>query len=464
MKKLTTLLLAAGMVVSSFAGASAAEFKPSAQFINQYTFGSNGESQLGSVNGPVGELPNFQARTRIQLGFDYIASENLSATFLMRVQQYYGTGEFDSAWDQVLIRLAYIDWTVPNTEVSVRMGYQPVSLPAFAFGSNVVDARGSGITVNAPINENIAVSALWTRMAASNAGVGEDSAGATFDYNKSYADLFAVVADFNYDGFRVAPWVAYANIRNNETGSKVEDGETIYSYAFSSIGDFSDIGGNYKMDMWLIGASFELSMFDPFTFALDAYYSNASLDEGGKDYDADGFFVGASFAYKTEYATPALKMWYASGVDEEQENANGDDFMGAAYFAPCFGATSIMFDNYPMADSYVELANGGSATGLWGIMLDVSDISFIEKLSHQFVIAYMEGTNDLEGDAGTSLNMLGKDDSVIEVNFNSTYQIYKNLSTTLQLGWLAPNFEKETSENNYNDDIIRAAISFTYKF
>lgn len=442
MKKLTTLLLAAGMVVSSFAGASAAEFKPSAAFINQYTFQSAGDSTA------ISQQSNFIAATQIQLGFDYIASENLSGTFLMRVRQQYGSGEFDGQWNQkengdgggaFLVRLAYIDWTIPNTEVSVRMGYQPVSLPAFAFGSNVVDARGSGITINAPINENIAVAALWTRMAASNYK--------TVD-SRNYADLFAVVGDFNYDGFRVAPWLAYANVAAHDdlgTGD----------FTFANGADYS---------AWLVGASFELNMFDPFTFALDAYYSNVSADYyTGGDADADGFFVGASFAYKTEYATPALKMWYASGADDK---ANGDDFIGAAFFAPCFGATSIMFDNYVMAGGgYIEIANGGSASGLWGILLDVSDISFIENLSHQFVVAYMEGTNETNATSGDdAFDSLGKDDSVIEVNFNSTYQIYKNLSTTLQLGWLAPNFENANSTNDMNDDIFRAAVSFTYKF
>ena len=43
MKKLTTLVLAAGLVVSSFAGsASAAEFKPFAQFAEEFTYGDAG--------------------------------------------------------------------------------------------------------------------------------------------------------------------------------------------------------------------------------------------------------------------------------------------------------------------------------------------------------------------------------------------------------------------------------------
>ncbi|MFI3173488.1 MAG: hypothetical protein R3Y58_14130, partial [Eubacteriales bacterium] len=70
--------MTAGLVVSSFTGASAAEFKPNAEFISHYVFGTGG-SLFDVADGA-----NNYFGTQIEIGFDYIATENLSATFLAR--------------------------------------------------------------------------------------------------------------------------------------------------------------------------------------------------------------------------------------------------------------------------------------------------------------------------------------------------------------------------------------------
>ncbi len=474
MKKLTTLLLAAGLVVSSYAGASAGEFVPNAQFINQYVFGDGGQALDGS-KAMTDQDDNFVAQLRLRLGFDYVASETLSGTFLFEVGVYeYGQtgatqldnsmGGMDEA-SNFEVRLAYVDWMVPNTDVSVRMGMQPFAMPAFAFGSAVLDGRGSGITVAAPINENIDLTAAWLRVEHADGSNGHHN-----DY-----DAFALIADFNYDGFRVAPWAMYA-MKGKETGLNMYN-----VMPFTSSAAAYQVADT-EMNAWWLGASFELSMFDPFMFALDAYYSDADFDatgtavNGGKDFDMNGFYVGASASYKTSNGTPALKAWYASGNDYSA--GSGYELRQPAVLVGGFNATSIMFGDQVMdTDGYSDLGYYNPA-GTWGVLLEWADFSFVEKLSHTARIAYIKGTNDDEGvgfDAfsqnGSLLGYLTSKDDVVEVNFNSSYEIYKNFVATLELGWLTADFGRrngvsitEALGKDADDDIFRSALSFKYTF
>lgn len=468
MKKLTTLVLLAGLVVSSAIGASkaqAAEFKPSAEFINQYAFGTGG-SALGVEPGS-----NNYFGTQIELGFDYIASENLSGAFLVRVVQTYGSGEFDSQWSTnedgggaMLVRLAYIDWIIPSTDVQVRMGYQPIAMPAFAFGSAVLDTRGSGITVVAPINDNINLSAFWIR--ASSTSETDSTTGKLLPQNDT--DLFGIMGDFAYDGFRVAPWAMYASIGGNS--GYIPYAEDLAAYSGTILNPINDEETLFKSaDAWYIGASIELSMFDPFTFALDAYYSNTSYDMySERDYDYDGFYVGAAFSYATDYGVPALKTWYATGTDLSDIENGRHNLDALNPIIPAFAATSIMFDDDVLDEDPFSNKTGGNPAGTWGIMLEWSDLSFIENLSHVARIAYIGGTNDIPRDASGDYQSYGiafldSSESVVEINFNSTYEIYKNFSTTLELGWLTADFN-EHFHNGEDDDIIRAALTFVYSF
>ena len=57
-----------------------------------------------------------------------------------------------------------------------------------------------------------------------------------------------------------------------------------------------------------------------------------------------------------------------------------------------------------------------------------------------------------------------EDDSAIEVDFNSTYQIYKNFSATLELGYVFVDQSNLDFGQEEQDDIFRSALTFVYKF
>ncbi len=447
MKKLTTLLLAAGLVVSSFAGAQAGEFKPNLQFVEEFSYGDAGSKD---------EKENFAAVSRIRMGFDYIQSEDLSATLLFQYGGYnWGKGHFNG--DPVVegdlkMRLAYIDWTIPGTDVKVRMGRQAMVAPSYAFGSPILDSRGDGISFVAPINDNINVGLTWARAARDESTFNATEGRGKYDT----ADMLMLNAEFAYDGFKVAPWAMYIN-KQNDAGNKYMK-PAVPSTTYASI-------RNANADAFVIGASAELNMFDPFVFALDALYNNIKFHDipAAQEDSFDGFYVAAKASYKFTNGTAGFGGWYSTGYDD------GKNDTGYVLLDGGFSASHVLFDgNVLGGDEFTNVYNNGadSPFGTWGLIAEYADFSFLENLSHTARILYVQGTNDKDSGIDRS-DILGKgfteDDSAVEINFDTTYQIYKNFSATLQLGYVFFDQSKIDSEDE-QDDIFRSALAFVYKF
>ena len=442
MKKLTTLVLAAGLVVSAFAGsASAGEFKPVLQFAEEFTYGDAGYKSQ----------ENFNATTRIRFGFDYVASEDLSATILFQYGGYsWGTNN-DAKFTRdpnadLRMRLAYIDWTLPNSDVKVRMGRQAVVAPSYAFGSAVLDGRADAISINGNVNENISLGLAWMRADRNE----RDYA----DYGFDTTDALMLNAEFAYDGFKVAPWAMYAY---KDTAAM--------SYAPAKMLP-------YEANSFVVGASAELNMFDPFVFAVDALYSNVTYhnvqDSEYYDDSLDAYYVAAKGSYKFSNGVASLGGWYSNGLELRENHKFDNAFV---VLDGGFSASSVLFDgNVVGSDDFTNVANAGldSPFGTWGLIAEYAGFSFVENLSHTARVLYVEGTSKVDKNSNFSLAdrkyFLTEDDSAIEIDFDTTYQIYKNLSATLQLGYvffdqsnLAPLAEEQ-------DDIFRSALTFVYKF
>ncbi len=470
MKKLTTLVLAAGLVVSAFAGsASAGEFKPVLQFAEEFTY----------VDGGKYSDENFNAATRIRFGFDYIASEDLSATILFQYRKgsWGHNGDDFTAdpevneigfGDHFRMRLAYIDWTIPSTDIKVRMGRQPVVTPSYAFGSPILDGRGDAVSINGAVNENISLGLTWLRTdSETNAKkyeVIKDKKELT--YGADDADAVILNAEFAYDGFKVAPWAAYISAqRNAKLGMTSFDN---YHY-LDDEAVTKDGLANASADAYVLGISGELSMFDPFVFAVDALYSNTKFNNivNTVEDSFDGFYVGAKASYKFSNGIASLGGWYTTGSEEDNISIKGND-NGFVILDGGFNASTILFgDNIIGCDGYNTLTND-SPFGTWGLIAEYAGFSFLENLSHTARVVYVQGTNELErdsyGERGLEFDRLTDEDTLVEVDFNSTYQIYKNFSATLELGYVFVDQAKLAAGQEEADDIFRSALTFVYKF
>lgn len=469
MKKLTTLILTAGLAVSSFAGhAGAAEFKPFAQFAEEFIYGNAGKSHYtGSAGDPsysLGGQENFNAATRIRFGFDYIASEDLSATMLFQYghtnwgannnKDFTSDPEVTGGSDHFRMRLAYIDWMIPATDINVRMGRQPIVAPSYAFGSALLDSRADAVSLTGALNDNVALGLSWLRIDSKDGGFKA----------KDDTDALLLNSEFAFDGVKIAPWAMYAH-------KQAKAALPAYPAFFSS-------NNIYALDAYILGASAELSMFDPFIFAVDALYTRSKLDDQAKkavsDHNFDAFYVGARASYKLDNGTASLGGWYASGSDLTINNIGNLQKIHARPFVLLeggFGASTILFgDNIVGADSYNTLT-GDSPFGTWGLLAEYAGFSFMENLTHTARVVYVQGTNDIKQDGQkTSMGInafesgfFTSKDHLVEVDFNSTYQIYKNLSATLELGYVFVN-QNSLADTPEQDDIFRSGLTFVYNF
>lgn len=219
MKKLMTLALAAGMLLGAASGAHAIDFKAQGMWLMGVGAGDGSfvshTRQAGATSNKARDTDDaFSAMQLVRLQLDAVASESLSGTV------YFEIG--DTMWGQassggalgtdktiVELRNAYIDWTVPNTDLKFRMGIQGLSMPNVAGGSAVLFDDAAAVVANYQFNENVGLTAFWARLF--NDNWNESSAANRWspDDDANYqdnVDLFALMLPLTFEGVKLTPW------------------------------------------------------------------------------------------------------------------------------------------------------------------------------------------------------------------------------------------------------------------
>ena len=234
MKKIATLLLAAGLVFGAATGASAIDFKAKGQWIMSFDYGQNGNF-AGKVNGHKTpgwnkDQDDFEARQRVRLQLDAVASESLSGTVYFEIgDTFWGQNSSGGALgaDQKIVELkqAYIDWMVPETDLKVRMGIQNITTPAYASGNSVLNDDVAGIVASYQINEMAGVTAFWARPYNDNFTGFNDAKGHS-NWRANYMDnmdAVGLLVPLTFDGVKVTPWGMYAGIGPNTFRKSVKN-------------------------------------------------------------------------------------------------------------------------------------------------------------------------------------------------------------------------------------------------
>ncbi len=482
MKRIVTLLLAAAMVLGAGA-AQAVDVKVKGSFNFVYGVGDN----LGfRDNEDDREADNFYARQRVRTQVNFIASEYLQGVVMFEIGDIWwgrgGTsgrgsgGALDADGVNIETKHAYLDFLVPNTDLSVRMGLQYLSLPmGTGYCNPVFGADVAGVVASYKFNDMFALTAFWARpfdQYRNDSDYSNYNGGSLDDE----VDMFGLVAPITGDGWSVTPWFVY---------SRVGSASGIYEYILNYQGYLDDAGmdslaydQNESANAWWLGGAFSLSMFDPLTFGLDVMYGSLGNNSFAGYYDGDrfadkpfdfetkGWFIAANINYKLDWGVPGIFGWWSSG-DDYDDVADGKYGriptvgMDDGFAATSFGTTGSIYG--------VDTAVSETMVGTWGIGLQIADISFIEDLSHTIRVAYYRGTND--GDlagigaypiSGENIYMTSKD-AAWEINFDHQYQMYENLSVYLELGYIALDMDDDWNDY-YDKDAFRGQVGFVYKF
>ena len=425
MKKIATLLLAAGLVFSAATGASAIDFKAKGQWIMSFDYGQNGnfmgKNQGHTQTGWNGKEDDFEARQRLRLSFDAVASESLSGTFGIEIgKSVWGKGTAGTALgadraDVIKVRWAYLDWMVPETDLKVRMGIQGVTLPSFTVGgSHVLWDEVAGITANYQVNDMVGITAMWARPYNDNYGGWEIES--QDDYRANYMDnldAFALLVPLTFDGVKVTPWGMYAAIgpntfrdgNSNDPNNWYAD-KTMGVSRGQALSGLFPVGGARHKDFtnannvasrkltsygnaWWGGLTGEVTILDPLRIAWDFEYGSVTWEDDGR-LNRQGWLASLLAEYKLDWATPGIYGWYSSGDDNNP--ANGSERMPTI----SSGNSTSGFSNFAFdGDPYIARDGviGNSMTGTWGVGARLKDMSFIENLTHTFRVNLMGGTN-----------------------------------------------------------------------
>ncbi len=518
MKKIATLLLAAGLVFGAATGASAIDFKAKGQWLMSFDYGQNGGFTGGNgktgFNGASKQYKNedeFEARQRVRLQLDAVASEALSGTVFFEIgDQTWGRSDQGGSLgadgsNVVEVKNAYIDWMVPQTDLKFRMGIQGMALPSFTTGSNVFNDDVAGITASYQFNETVGVTALWARPYNDNYTNSFDHSSNRNNYMDNM-DVFALLVPMTFDGVKVTPWAMYSAIGPNtfrKEGYNNYFGNSIPTSGKYPVAGMMPVGGalhkdgttstkamgSYGNAVWA-GLTGEVTAFDPFRIAWDFNYGSVSYDDSRAN--RAGWLGSLLFEYKLDWAIPGLYGWYASGDDGNP--ANGSERMPSiSVNNNNNGFSDFAFNGGPMIGR--EAVLGYDMSGTWGIGARLKDMSFIENLKHTFRLNLIGGTNSttmtryLTGHnsayskitnqgpnaqaAGMNPLYMTTNDTALEFGLTNEYKMYDNFTVALDAAYIATWLDQSkgvwgTSKMNGRSDQERdpwnVNVRFVYSF
>ncbi len=510
MKRICTLILAAGLVFGAATGASAIDFKAKGQWLMGFSAGTDSlisKTRTGN-NSKVKADTNdkFAAQQRVRLQLDAVASEALSGTVFFEMgDTTWGNNASGGALGAdgriVEVKNAYIDWAIPQTDAKVRMGIQGLALPnTVAGGSAVLETDVAAVVASYKFNENVGLTAFWARPFNDNFD-GNDTRYNTNANDRNYLDnmdLFGLMAPLTFDGINLTPWVMYGmmgknsltnyNVANNWTSSDGNPPFTLKPYPLAAADSTAVAGGTSKAygSMFWAGLPIALTMFDPLNMELDINYGYVesmgrySVQKGQNgptvrgSTQRQGWLAKALVEYKMDWATPGLFGWYATGDDNSVKN--GSERMPS--LVPTGTFTSYMGDGNM---GWLRQDYGVDYAGSWGIGAQLKDMSFLEDLKHTFRIAYWGGTNSTSmvkympnayswNDGLGFTPYLTTNDGLVEFNLVNSYKIYQNLEMNLELDYLVNCMDNSTWKKAQNpssfskQDMFQAKVVFAYSF
>ena len=482
--------LTAFMLSASVAHADGIDIKVKGQWDFAFGWVVNGGFRTNRDVNPKDDY--FGASQRIRTQINFISSEYLQGVLMFEIgdidwgRTYGGSaragqgngGGLDADGVNVETKRAYLDWIIPHTDVSIRMGIQGLGLPmGNGWDNPVFSADVAGIVANYPISEMFGITAFWARPfdAFANDESNEIFSGKNFS---DEMDMFGLVLPITGDGWSVTPWGVYSLI-GNASG--------YFDYIAGIDGHTLGTGDrNSRTHAWWAGVSTEIEIFDPLTFSVDAMYGRMHKTnigiwheddleyDGSMRFGTSGWFVVAALNYKLDWGTPGIYGWYASGDSESAARDGKYGRMPVVGVDDGFAATTFGFPG--SAGIGADTAVSTTGVGTWGIAVQLAEVSFVEDLSHTLRFAYYRGTNDDEIikkyggyddyvlKSGAEEIYMTKKDYAFEVNFDHSYQIYENLTAILELGYIHLKLDSGTWQDHDTDDAWKAQLLFQYAF
>ncbi|MDY7000507.1 MAG: outer membrane homotrimeric porin [Thermodesulfobacteriota bacterium] len=406
---------------------------------------------------------DFNALQRIRVYFEYVANENLKGVFGIESINNWGDdtaatgGALGSNPTSLTLQHGYIDFNLPGTAINIRSGLQDFAMPAAMAGTPILDDDDcvAGIFANYQVSDQVGMTLGWARL--NDRTLNNDPAGTN---DNDEVDAFTAIVPVTLDGFSLTPYMLYAHHGANATaapGTAFVGG--LQSPNGTALGD--------DLDIWWGGVAFTMNMFDPIMITADLMYGAVDGDTNSSN-DREGWFFDLGVDYVMDMFTPGVFFFWSSGDDDDP----GDGSERMPSLGGSFAPSSFAFDGAVGQNDGAILSADG--IGLWGLGLALKDFSFMENLTHTARVLYCQGTNDPDlAKKGYATGLTDKD-HFWEVNLDSTYALYENLSACLELGYVNLDLDEEPWKNSNTgvwggdpddtDDAWKCSFALIYEF
>ena len=495
MKKLSVFGIIALMLVGLAANAFAADIKATGKWQIEAQNRDNMDFNKSQ------EENTFDIQQRVRTAFQFIANENLKGVLDTQIGTAawgnnalaIGSGRTPNvatnysgatvAGDgNIMLRQGYVDFKWPGTKVQFKVGYQTVGLPAaVGGGSAILDDQVAAAVMVTPLTDNLKLLAGYARPYDSQAfGAASSSVG-----HGTSTDMVFAAVPIDFKGFNFTPFAAYGNSGYRTTTSVTTAGVVTYLGGSQTAGFAApNATSNEGVRVYFGGLAATITALDNFTIKGDFNYGKATYNSGVNNIDAgrSGWLGDIAVDYTgLKMMTPSLFFVYSSGEDgNSSKNAKSErmPFLGNPQ---SWAVGSFFFGDRDFANGFS--ANNGyfsKTQGFWTAGLSLKDITFLDKLKHTVHLLYIKGTNDKDfikdNNAGNGYRAYGgiltEKDSLWEVDFNTKYMIYDELSVYLNLGYINQNYDKDlwraSGQTNAATidpkDAYRVGLGVTYAF
>ncbi|GFK95889.1 hypothetical protein NNJEOMEG_03762 [Fundidesulfovibrio magnetotacticus] len=425
----------------------------------------------------------FTVWQRFRLRTDFIANEALKFRLGIRVNNTaWGNGTYtvDNPAVSIDVYQAYLQFYWPGSDVEFSIGQQDVNLPVSGdlFSANPVlgGIRAPMAAVTVPLLDGrLGVTAAYLRFLDSNRDMDP-----TTTQVPDELDAWMLALPATLPGFTATPWGMLALAGKNAGYAAVGTGgaganQTLASNLFSAGQALPPAGQREAQTPYFwAGAAFALTALDPVKFYADAVWGEGGAADRGKN-RRRGYFVDAAVEYAGfDALTPRLAFWIGSG--ENGSTRDGSERMPVITSAWGPG-NSLLFD---CTQEFSRGFLGVDYLGSWGLVATLDDVSFIQDLSSRLSVSFAKGLNSGRAlRAGVALwgygnyfqmgRELAETESVVAVNLDSRYNVYKNLALILETGWAHGAFDSSVwgprlVNQAKGGDVWKASLGLRYKF
>ncbi|MBI5518536.1 MAG: outer membrane homotrimeric porin [Desulfovibrio sp.] len=429
----------------------------------------------------------FSIGQRMRTKFEFIANENLKGVLETqigtnswgnglyqisagRTPNSTATGALAAGNGNLILRKGYVDFKWPNTKVNFLVGYQSLSLPAaFGLGSPILDDHFAAAAAVVPVTDNLSLVGGYARpYDANNFG----STSSLRNVSGTSTDAAFLYANLDFTGFKVQPFFAYGYAGSNTGGAGV---------GANLLGGMAapTTGTAYGTRAYWGGAAFTMTALDPFKVMADVNFGKATYNGAARqDSGRGGWLADIAVDYTgLSMMTPEVFFAYSSGENKDGSKSERMPVLSAenwAYGSFWMQGGDTLNTSYTAPGSTLAQGNPNSNLGFWAAGLSLKDIKLIDKLSHTVHFIYFKGTNAKE--VATMANtsgygqLLTTKDSLFEVDLNSKYQIYEELSLGLELGYINADFDKNVwaaagaDRDKLSKDAYKAVFMLNYSF